>query len=252
MCWTISEPVPSGAGSRGISSPSAFGPPVEDAIRTTLRVALRGRAATRGAAGAAGAAATTGRRLRALPASAASPTLRASSAVKSVSDSPIAGLATRSSAPSASASTARAPCAGEKADTTTTGTGSALPARSARSTPRPSRPGHVQVQGQRVGAVLVAGGERLVTVGRRRDHVEALASQGIGEDPAHEPRVVGDDDALPAVRDGGHGTRNYAAASSSAPVRANRPSGLSRMTRRSSILAIDSIVCESAVGTASS
>ena len=140
MCWTISEPVPSGAGSFGISSPSAFGPPVEDAIRTNLRVALRGRTATRGTAGAAGAAATT-RRRRALPASAASPTLRASSAVKSVIDSPIAGLATRSIAPSASASTARAPCAGEKADTTTTGTGSALPARSARSTPRPSRPG---------------------------------------------------------------------------------------------------------------
>ena len=144
MCWTISEPVPSGAGSFGISSPRAFGPPVEEAITTNFLVP--GRAAWRRRAPAArraigGAAATRGRRARILPLIAASLTFLDSSAVKSAIDSPIAGLATRSNAPSASASTARAPWAGEKAETTTTGTDSALPARSARSTPRPSRPG---------------------------------------------------------------------------------------------------------------
>ena len=143
MCWTISEPVPSGAGSFGISSPRAFGPPVEEAITTNFLVPGRaGVAAARtGGRGAIGRGATRGRRVRILPAIAASLTFLDSSAVKSAIDSPIAGLATRSIAPSASASTARAPWAGEKAETTTTGTDSALPARSARSTPRPSRPG---------------------------------------------------------------------------------------------------------------
>ena len=146
MCWTMTDPVPSGDGSFGISSPRAFGPPVEDAIITNfLRAAsadgraVAGRARSgRSRGGGRGAAATARRRL---PLSAASLTFLASSTVKSAIDSPIAGLATRSNAPSASASTARAPWAGENADTTTTGTDVALPARSARSTPRPSRPG---------------------------------------------------------------------------------------------------------------
>ena len=112
---------------------------------------------------------------------------------------------------------------------------------------------HVQVERQRVGAVLVAGGQRLVAVGRGGDDVEALTPEGVGEDAAHQARVVGDDDALRGCwRGRPPGERCYAAASSSAPWRANRPSGLSRITRRSPILAIDSIVCVSAVGTASS
>ena len=213
--------MPSGAGSFGISSPSAFGPPVEEAISTTFLRRRAGGAPARGGAagarrtGAAGAGGAT--RRRGLPLSAASSTLRPSSAVKRAIDSPIAGLATRSNAPSASASTARAPWAGEKAETTTTGTGSALPARSARSTPMPSRPGMCEVERQRVGPVLVAGGQRLVAVGRGGDHVEALAREGVGEDAAHQARVVGDDDALRAGGEGGHrGRRVYAAASSSA------------------------------------
>ena len=32
------------------------------------------------------------------------------------------------------------------------------------------------------------------------DHVEALAPEGVGQDAAHQPRVVGDDDSLRAVR----------------------------------------------------
>ena len=103
---------------------------------------------------------------------------------------------------------------------------------------------HVQVERQRVGPVLVAGGQRLVAVGRRGDHVEPLTPEGVGEDAAHQARVVGDDDALRAGEEiAATGSRCYAAASSSAPARANRPSGLSRITRRSPILAIDSIVC---------
>ena len=61
--------------------------------------------------------------------------------VKVWKGSPTAGLGTRSKAPSASASTARAPWAGEKALTTMTGTSGAPFSFSARSTPRPSRPG---------------------------------------------------------------------------------------------------------------
>ena len=48
MCWTMTDPVPSGDGSFGISSPRAFGPPVEEAIITNFFVALRGRTAERG------------------------------------------------------------------------------------------------------------------------------------------------------------------------------------------------------------
>jgi len=52
--------------------------------------------------------------------------------------------------------------------------------------------------------VLAAGGQRLVAVAGGGHDVEALAAQGVGEHPAHEPRVVGDDDALP-VLEGAHG-----------------------------------------------
>ena len=44
--------------------------------------------------------------------------------------------------------------------------------------------------------MLAARGERLVAVTRGGDDVEALATEGVGEHPAHEPGVVGDDDAL--------------------------------------------------------
>jgi hypothetical protein len=134
MCWTISVPAPSGLGSRGISSASAFGPPVEQAMITARPAPVARRAAT-----GASRRRSAGRRTR--PLCAASATLRPSSLLNDAIDSPTAGLATRSNAPSASASTARAPCAGENAETTTTGTGSARPSRSARSTPMPSSPG---------------------------------------------------------------------------------------------------------------
>ena len=111
----------------------------------------------------------------------------------------MAGLATRSKAPSARASTARAPWAGEKAETTTTGTARARPSRSARSTPRPSRPG---IAGR--ASARPAGGaaqrERLVAVGGGADDVEALAAERVGQHAAHEPGVVGDDDARRSPR----------------------------------------------------
>ena len=174
MCWTITEPEPSWRREPGISSPSAFGPPVEDAITTNLparcargpaaRGGRRGRGRPRG--GQAGA--------RTVAASAASLTLRASSVVKSSSDSPIAGLATRSNAPSASGRPRGRRGRGRTADTTTTGDAH-RPCRPSAPVARRGRRGrHVQVEGQGVGPVPAAGGQRLVTVGRGGDHVEAL------------------------------------------------------------------------------
>ena len=76
------------------------------------------------------------------------------------------GLATSSTAPSASASTARAPCAGENADTTTTATiGSA--ARSSFRTPMPSRPGMARSSDSTSGRCFAHSRERLVAVGGR-------------------------------------------------------------------------------------
>ena len=77
MCWTISVPAPSGEGSWGMSSPSAFGPPVEQAMTTTFLPADRGAADRTGAAGRRAIGRAAGRRAR--PLWAASPTLRPSS-----------------------------------------------------------------------------------------------------------------------------------------------------------------------------
>src|SRR3954449_13053675 len=191
MCWTITVPAPSGAGSCGTSRASAAGqpggaargaaawgpsrasaagPPVEDAMQTSglapTAAARAGRigAARPGAAGAgagggggggrgagggggaAGAGAgvgagATGRAMRRRSEPAAARTLSDSSATNALSASPAPGLATRSNAPSESAPTARAPWAGENADTTMTGIDGAPGRLSSRRTPIPSMPG---------------------------------------------------------------------------------------------------------------
>ena len=46
---------------------------------------------------------------------------------------------------------------------------------------------HREVQRERVGPVLAARGERLVAVAGGGDDVEALAAEGVGQHPAHEP-----------------------------------------------------------------
>ena len=74
------------------------------------------------------------------------------------------------------------------------GLGLAVAQRAQHAEPVEAR--HVQVQRERVGAVLAAAIERLVAVGGGADDLEALARQRVGEHPAHEARVVGDDDAL--------------------------------------------------------
>src|SRR3954470_6793947 len=149
MCCTITVPAPSGAGSCGTSRASAAGPPVEDAMQTSgLAPPAAARAGRIGAArpGAAGAGAgvgagATGRAMRRRSEPAAARTLSDSSATNALSASPAAGLATRSNAPSESASTARAPWAGENADTTMTGIDGAPGRLSSRRTPIPSMPG---------------------------------------------------------------------------------------------------------------
>ena len=123
MCWTISVPMPSGDGSLGTSAASARGPPVEVAITTARAVRLRG--ARVGTVCAGGVAARAAERRSAgwpaAPDSAAIRTLLMRLCAKPSRPSPADGFATRSNAPSASASTARAPCEGENAETTTTG-----------------------------------------------------------------------------------------------------------------------------------
>ena len=109
--------------------------------------------------------------------------------------SPTAGLGTRSKAPSASASTARAPWAGEKALTTMTGTSGAPLSFRARSTPMPSRPGMARSSVIASGRVRAALRERLVAVAGGAHHLEAGSTQRAAEDGAHERGVVGDDDA---------------------------------------------------------
>ena len=145
------------AGSAGRSSPSARGPPVEEAMtheragaprggrqRGGARARRRAVARRRGACRRRRGAARAGVRR---PARDLAAELLAEG-VEAARRPP--GLATSSNAPSASASTARAPWAGEKAETTMTGTGG-LPRRSARSTPRPSRPGMARSSVMRVG-----------------------------------------------------------------------------------------------------
>ena len=60
---------------------------------------------------------------------------------------------------------------------------------------------HREVERERVGAVLAAGGQRLVAVAGGGDDVEALTAESVRQHPAHEPGVVGDDDPM-GVRDG--------------------------------------------------
>ena len=191
MCWTISEPEPSGDGRRGISSPSALG----RRSRTRSRRTARGRApadATRGAAGG-------GRRDGQRPAAAQPPlrrvvTLRASSAVKSASDSPSRLGEEVDRALGERVDGAGAMCGGERrhhddrAD---------RPCRRAGAQHAEAvRPGICRSSVIASGRAR-AGGQRLVAVGRRGAHVEGLASQGIGRIAAHEPGVISDDDALP-------------------------------------------------------
>ena len=207
MCWTISEPVPSGDGQ------------LRDQLAERLRAAGRGgdhdellacrrAGAARGAAGATAATARRrGERARGgaarLPLSAASLTFLAE----------LGGEARPSTRPSPAWRRGRTrprPARrrrgrrgrGRRRRRRRPGPASALPARSARSTPSPSRPGMCRSSVSASGPVLVAGGERLVAVGRGGDHVEALAPERVGEDAAHQARVVGDDDALRAGRDG--------------------------------------------------
>src|SRR3954463_869619 len=144
MCGTITVRAPSGAGSCGTSRASAAGPPVDEAMKTSGLAATpagagRGTARAGGAGGAD--AGTTGRAMRRRSEPAAARTLSESSATNALSASPAPGLATRSNAPSDSASTARAPWAGENADTTITGMDGAPGRLSSRRTPIPSMPG---------------------------------------------------------------------------------------------------------------
>jgi hypothetical protein len=67
----------------------------------------------------------------------------------------------------------------------------------------PVHAGHGEVERQRVRPVLVAGGEGLVAVGRGGHDVEPLPAERVGQHPAHQARVVGDDDA--PLGDGLHG-----------------------------------------------
>ena len=109
--------------------------------------------------------------------------------------SPTAGLGTRSKAPSASASTARAPWAGEKALTTMTGTSGAPFSLQGAQHAEAVEAGHGEVERHGVGARGAALRERLVAVAGGAHHLEAGSAERAAEDGAHERRVVGDDDA---------------------------------------------------------
>src|SRR3954470_5680373 len=148
MCCTITVPAPSGAGSCGTSRASAAGPPVEEAMNTS------GLEPTDAATGRRAGGATAGRAMRRRSEPAAARTLSDSSATNVLGASPAPGLATRSNAPSESASTARAPWAGENADTTMTGIDGAPGRLSSRSTPIPSMPGMAR------SSVMVSGRSR--------------------------------------------------------------------------------------------
>ena len=170
MCWTITEPVPSGDGSFGISSPRAFGPPVEDAIRTNFLRVARGRtaaAARGGRPAAAGAAARRGAAAGArLPLSAASLTLLGELggevghrlAHRRLGDEVERALGQRVDGAGAVGGGERR----DHDDRDRLGLAGAQRAQHAEAV----EAGHVQVERQRVGPVLVAGGQRLVAVGR--------------------------------------------------------------------------------------
>ena len=184
MCWTISVPAPSGEGSAGISSASARGPPVEEAMtqRAARRRADRGardrRARRRWRGAGAGAAPWPSRPRRAerrWPPRRRSwrrQDLVAELCDERVERSPAGGLATSSNAPSASASTARAPWAGRRRRRRRPG----WPGRRAAQRPQHAdavQARHGQVERHRVGRLALAEGERLVAVLGGTDDVDA-------------------------------------------------------------------------------
>ena len=171
MCCTIKVPAPRRAGSLGSRAASARGPPVEVAM-TTVRAQSSppdrdgGRATCAPLVG------------RADDASAASRTFVTRFSVNASRLSPTAGLGTRSNAPSASASTARAPWDGENAETTTTGR-RVPPGLQATQHAEAVETRHRQIERHRVRALPLAQGERLVAVGggcRPRPRRRASAS----------------------------------------------------------------------------
>ncbi len=173
---------------------SAFGPPVEQAI-TTARAAPALRSGTRAGAGRARRGRGGHERRHAGGTTAPRRHILSSSSRKKPEASALPeGLATSSTAPSASASTARAPCAGEKAETTTTGIGRADAAQLAQHADA-VQAGHREVEREHVGAVLGAQRERLVAVAAHTDDLRAALGERVRDQPAHERRVVGDDDA---------------------------------------------------------
>ncbi len=93
---------------------------------------------------------------------------------------------------------------------------------------------------------LHARAQRVVAVVDGGYHVEAVLPERVGEQSAHERRVVGDQDPHGRVR--AHGAVRGRASS----IPENSPSGFSRMISRSSTLAIASIRSVPAPGTVSS
>ena len=182
MCWTMTEPVPSGDGSFGISSPRAFGPPVEEAIMTNLRVrAARADARRRTRAGAAASGGDAGIAAAAALAAVGGVVdllgqldgeVRHRLAHRRLGDEVERALGQRVDRAGAVGGGER----GHHDDRDRLGLAGAQRAQHAEAV----EARHVQVEGHRVGPVLVAGGQRLVAVGRRGDHVEALTPEGVG------------------------------------------------------------------------
>src|SRR4051812_18227327 len=176
MCWTITVPAPSGAGSCGTSRASAAGPPVDEAMKTSGLAPTATAAGRRTGGAVAAGAGAAGRATRRRSEPAAARTLSESSATNALSASPAPGLATRSNAPSDSASTARAPWAGENADTTITGMDGAPGRLSSRRTPIPSMPGMWR------SSVMVSG--------RRRRHSSRASSPSLACPTTSKPASV--------------------------------------------------------------
>ena len=265
MCWTITVPSPSSVGSGGDEARRA--PSARRSSRRSRRRA--GRPLRRGAA--AGPGARRGRGGRAAARGAARDRGAGTSCRRARRRSPRpgrppVGLATSSTAPSASASTARAPCAGENAETTTTAIGDADPAQLAQHADAVLA-GHRQVEREHVGAVQARTASSASSPSRPTPTTCAPRSVSASVmQPAHEGRVVGDDDA-DGLGEGrgvrGHGGPVWLSAAGAAKYRsadadtrewggrpdlgyaaiwtpANRPSGFSRIASRSPTLAIAS------------
>ena len=160
--------------------------------------AARRRAGAAGGAGGRGAGA--GRRKR--PACAASPTLRPSSVVKRSSELAQRGLGDElEGALGQRVDGVGALGGGERGHHDDRhGLGLAVAQRPQHA--EAVQPGHVEVERERVGPVLAAQHERLVAVGGGADDGEALPRERVGEQPPHQARVVGDDDAACAGRAG--------------------------------------------------